>query len=217
MTCRIESSLSPSTSKWTSNFVKKTINTVPLSPPRIEPNTVVVMRGLPGSGKTAMVNAIHDDLYDRFGHEEFLFFTISGDNQPLVYDPYDYDSNGLRKTYLYDASHVVLTQQWCIERFDRIMSMHFLRTYNGPHPPLIIVIDNPNLTVSEVEYYWGQSQGRNMKFQIVEPETEWKMDPDICVRMTRTGAPRSEIEKMKNRYSPYTEADIAHYHEIKKK
>lgn len=90
------------------------------------------------------------------------------------------------KAYNFDAKYLGPAHEWT--RLQCLYHMfHF--TYR-------IIIDNTNLTVSECSPYFLLAKKFGYTFSIIEPDTSWKDDSEICHTKYTHGVPFETIERM---------------------
>ena len=136
-------------------------------------NELILMRGLPGSGKSTTARKLAGD----FGQ---VFST----------DDYFVDAAG---NYNWDGNKLGIAHDWNQRR--SLAAMH------AGIPK--VVIDNTHTTLREMRSYLPHiNLARRLGYtvRIAEPETSWKFDIDELVELNTHNVPKAAIQKMLNRY-----------------
>lgn len=137
---------------------------------------VIIMRGLPGSGKSTKAEGLLID------------FTGFSDKTYGLYSTDDYFTHfGI---YKFDVKQIADAHHWNYIRFKRAIK----NKYN------LIIIDNTNTQFWECEKYVEKALENKYMVQFVEPDTEWKFDVDTLVERNTHSVPKANIEKMLKRW-----------------
>ena len=138
-------------------------------------HVMIVMRGLPGSGKSTLAEYIirkqTRDLKTAIKLSADDFFKRSG-------------------SYNFNPSLLPAAHGWTQERAEAACR----------EKKSLIVIDNTNIKAWEMEPYVAMAAKHEYWFLIVEPDTEWKLDPTKCARFNTHGVPVETIERMRSDY-----------------
>lgn len=139
---------------------------------------LIIMRGLPGSGKSTLVK----NLY----HDADIFST---DNYWLRPDgTYDFNVKLLGKAH-----------EWNFNCFSKWVHTGFSFS-NVIGCSNIAVIDNTNITFKEFEKYVVLAQENNIEIDIVEPATAWAFNAEECFKRNKHGVPLETIQRMLSRW-----------------
>ncbi|XP_064097924.1 LOW QUALITY PROTEIN: uncharacterized protein LOC135209176 [Macrobrachium nipponense] len=138
---------------------------------------VVLMRGLPGSGKSSLAREIKG---------------CSG--VVLSTDDYFIDKKG---RYVYEPSKISEAHSWNKNRARKM-----LREMKSP-----IVIDNTNLQGWEMKPYVQLALQHGYEIDILEPDTPWKFVVKELARKNNHGVPKEKIREMLERYEKNVEIE----------
>jgi NEDD4-binding protein 2 len=131
---------------------------------------VVILRGLPGSGKST----IADNL--SINNNGVVFST---DNFFIVDGEYKFDGK-----YIGDA------HTW--------NKLNVLKALRSSYP--YVIVDNTNTQYWEMEPYIKMAFDFDYEIAIVEPDHEGVFDVDLCFSRNKHGVPKEVIQKMKDRW-----------------
>ncbi|XP_068216199.1 NEDD4-binding protein 2-like [Palaemon carinicauda] len=131
---------------------------------------VVLMRGLPGSGKSSLAREIK-------GYSGVVLST----------DDYFVDKKG---RYIYEPSKISEAHSWNKNRARKM-----LREMKSP-----IIIDNTNLQAWEMKPYVQLALHNGYEIDILEPETPWKYAVKELAKKNSHGVPKEKIKEMLERY-----------------
>lgn len=134
-------------------------------------SVLILMRGLPGSGKSTMAR-------------ELLSTGPSG----LILSTDDYFAH--RDGYRYDAGLLGAAHEWNQNR-----AKDAIRDGRSP-----IIIDNTNGQAWEMKPYVQMALERGYKVDFCEPETSWKFDPYELEKRNKHSVPQEKIAQMKDRF-----------------
>jgi predicted kinase len=135
---------------------------------------LILMRGLPGSGKSTKAKELAGEDGQIFSTDDF--FCMNTDNE-----------------YRFDGSKLGQAHSWNQRRS--------LEAMRAGIP--IVVIDNTNTTIREMRSYTEHiSLAAQLGYtvSIAEPETSWKFDIEQLVAKNSHGVPEAAIQRMLNRY-----------------
>ncbi|XP_069357904.1 NEDD4-binding protein 2-like isoform X2 [Maniola hyperantus] len=113
--------------------------------------TLIIMRGLPGSGKTYLAKKIIDAIYYTT-HKHYQIHILSTDDYFM--------RNGV---YMYDKRRIFEAHEWNKGRAIKAMK-------EGLSP---IIIDNTNVEIWEMEFYVVKGVNNGYIIEVVEPNTPW--------------------------------------------
>ncbi|XP_061682567.1 NEDD4-binding protein 2-like 2 [Syngnathoides biaculeatus] len=136
------------------------------------PLVLILMRGLPGSGKTTMAR-------------ELLMSGPSG----LILSTDDYFAQNCG--YRYDPGLLGEAHKWNHRRASDAM-----RDCRSP-----VIIDNTNLQAWEMKPYVQMALYRGYRVDFCEPNTSWKYDPCELEKRNKHGVPQEKIAQMLDRFS----------------
>ncbi|XP_061638211.1 NEDD4-binding protein 2-like 2 [Phyllopteryx taeniolatus] len=140
---------------------------------------LILMRGLPGSGKTTMAR-------------ELLLSGPSG----LILSTDDYFAhNG---GYRYEPGLLGEAHEWNHRRASDAM-------HDGHSP---VIIDNTNLQAWEMKPYVQMALQRGYRVDFCEPNTSWKYDPWELEKRNKHGVPQEKIAQMLDRFSYPISVDV---------
>ena len=131
---------------------------------------MVLMRGLPGSGKTTLAKELK-------GPSGIVLST----------DDYFCDKHG---KYIYEPSKIGDAHQWNKHR-----AIQRLKQSRTP-----IIIDNTNLQAWEMKPYVQLALQYGYDIDILDVDTSWKLSSKELARRNTHGVPAKKIEEMKGRY-----------------
>ncbi|CAD5117232.1 DgyrCDS6028 [Dimorphilus gyrociliatus] len=129
-----------------------------------------ILRGLPGSGKSTISNQLVDL------HEKTII--CSADDFFLNLDGvYEYNETKKKEAHC-----------WCQEKAKEACSL-------GNH----VIIDNTNVRKWELKFYIDLAKEFGYVTIVIEPETDWKWDPEILSRKNKHKVTKEVLErKLKN-------------------
>ncbi|KAJ3590253.1 hypothetical protein NHX12_008207 [Muraenolepis orangiensis] len=129
--------------------------------------SLILMRGLPGSGKSTFAR----DL-------------VGTGPSGLILSSDDYFS--LQDGYVYEPSMLAVAHNWNLNRADQAML--------EARSPLII--DNTNLQAWEMKPYVTMALQRGYRVYFQEPNTPWKFDPGELEKRNKHGVGQQKISQM---------------------
>lgn len=133
----------------------------------------IIMRGLPGSGKSFLSEKLVKDG-QIFSTDDYFYLNPEG--------TYQWDRKTLGKAHKWNQRRVIAAVE-----------------ANLP----VIIVDNTNITLKELRDYAPMARAAKEKGYFVhlrEPETHWRGDVEECFNRNSHGLPLEAIERMKNRY-----------------
>lgn len=131
---------------------------------------MVLMRGLPGSGKTSLAKIIK-------GRSGVILST----------DDFFCNEEGL---YRYDPHRLPEAHGWNKHRA-------LVKVQEGRTP---VIIDNTNVQAWEMKPYIIMALHHGYEVDILEPETSWKFNPKELAKRNIHGVPKYKISEMKEHY-----------------
>ncbi|XP_025028724.1 NEDD4-binding protein 2 isoform X1 [Python bivittatus] len=135
-------------------------------------HVLVLLRGLPGSGKSYLARALLED--------NPCGITLSTDD-------YFYQKNG---QYQFDADCLAEAHEWNWKRAKEAFQKRITP----------IIIDNTNTQAWEMKPYIALSQQHKYKVIFREPDTWWKFKPKELERRNIHGVSKEKIKRMLERY-----------------
>jgi len=146
----------------------------------IKKNAVmVVMRGLPGSGKSFLV----DKICSRFGTQ----------SQPVAVhsaDHYFIDSQG---GYQFDRSRIKDAHEECFEKTTQSITKRCK----------LVVVDNTNVEYWEMKKYFKLASCHGYRVIIAEPKTSWKLNHRMLAKKNKHGVSSEVLEKRVKLYQKF--------------
>ncbi|EFA12880.1 NEDD4-binding protein 2 isoform X2 [Tribolium castaneum] len=137
---------------------------------------LVILRGLPGSGKSQLAVGITD-------------VTLGpGNNSPHILSTDDYFIQNGR--YVFDPNRLQEAHEWNHRRAFQAMS-------RGLSP---VIIDNTNTQMWEMKPYAMMATDYGYLIEILEPDTWWCFNDKELARRNSHGVPRNKIKDMLDRY-----------------
>lgn len=142
---------------------------------KIENKQFILLRGLPGSGKSTKARELAGDLGQVFASDDFFCMNTE-------------------KEYRFDLSKLGIAHAWNKRR-----SLFAIKT-GVP----IVVVDNTNTTLKELRGYLPHielAQELGYDVRIEESETFWRFDVEELFKRNTHNVPKETIQKMLNRYA----------------
>lgn len=137
----------------------------------------VIMRGLPGSGKSFLAHEII---------EETVKATENRDDHILSADKYFM----VRGRYLFKQENLSAAHDFCQRLFTQ-------RASQGMSP---LIVDNTNMMYWEMYYYLQVAVQYGYHIEIMEPNTPWKSSEKKLALKNIHSVPFESINRMKNKY-----------------
>ena len=141
-------------------------------------HVMFIMRGLPGSGKSTLVETIKS-VYAKDAMGDFV--VCSADDFFMV--------NG---SYQFDISRISDAHEDCQNRMKEAVISR-VRT---------IVIDNTNVMYWEMKTYIQTANREGYIVILVEPKTPWRLNAEILAKRNSHGVPRETLQKKVRSYLP---------------
>lgn len=136
---------------------------------------IIVLRGLPGSGKTTLANHI---------------LSANENDSDIIVLSTDDRITTPRGQYMWSGKYLHLSHSLNKEMCREAMN----RQYGT------IIIDNTNTTAREIKPYFDLAKEFGYQFSLLEPATKWKNNPVECAKKNKHGVSQKIIEKMLARY-----------------
>ncbi len=146
---------------------------------------LVIMRGIPGSGKSTAAKKIASELSPP-GH---VFSTDQFFHQDMDYD----------KPYVFDA-----------RKLGDFHGRNYSRALKAMEAGENVVIDNTNTVARDADNYIREAHRLGYKVMVRESETPWKFDPEILAQKNQHGVPLDKIKMMIQRWVPH-DAFVQHF------
>ncbi|KAI5707200.1 hypothetical protein M8J75_015568 [Diaphorina citri] len=137
---------------------------------------MVLMRGLPGCGKSTKVKELIAATEKLNGARPVAFSADHYFETPSGYQ-YNVKKLGEAHNWAYKATEAALL------------------AFQSP-----VFIDNTNTEEFEILNYYNLAYHNWYKFYVLEPETEWAFDVDQLARKTLHNVPREKLARMLNKY-----------------
>lgn len=137
---------------------------------------LIIMRALPGTGKSTRANAIKD-WFENNGYQVVICGT----------DEYFTDEHG---NYNWSANLIKEAHNWNVERAREYMS-------NGVN---VVIIDNTNVQFWEAEKYIKIGLEHRYIVRVEEVKTPWAGNIDELVQRNVHRVPRESIERMRDKW-----------------
>lgn len=126
-----------------------------------------IPRGIPGSGKSTL---------SRHLAAKYSAKICSADDFHIWW------GNG---TYDWQGKNTAAAHSMCRTKF--VASCNF---------PTNVIVDNTNVKLKDIEFYLECAFDKNFEIYILEPDTDWKYNIDICSKINTHNVPKETIEKM---------------------
>lgn len=142
---------------------------------------MILVRGAPGSGKSTI-----SQQYKAKHHDSC--YVCSTDEYWMRPDGvYDFNWELLGKSHVWN--------QW------RVLDI----AKDNQHTcwDTIIVVDNTNITFSEMRPYINIAMDYGYEIEFVEPDTPWKYDVEECFKRNSHGVPYATILKMNQKWEDH--------------
>lgn len=136
-------------------------------------NKMIIVRGLPGSGKSYFVDTL-------VGYLDDSFVVISSDDN--ITDRYGY--------YLFNREYLGLSHKLSQLKCEEACKQS-IRT---------IIIDNTNTTFKEMKPYIELAKKYNYEIELKVTETSWAFDVEECYKRNYHSVSKDVIQTMKNRF-----------------
>lgn len=135
------------------------------------PKQLIILRGLPGSGKSYLASQISQQYPDTEICSTDSYFYVDGQ-------------------YKFDPTKLGRYHQLNYERACQLMEDEVAT----------VIIDNTNTTFKEFSKYIQVGKSRGYKITILEPQTEWKFNVQECAKRNSHGVPEAAIQRMMDRW-----------------
>ncbi|CAB3254627.1 unnamed protein product [Arctia plantaginis] len=147
---------------------------------------MIIMRGLPGSGKSHLARLIVETLIGP-SLSSYNSHVFSSDHYFMV-----------RGKYQYDKSHISNAHSWNLNRVKE-------SAIQGLSP---IIIDNTNIDIWEMRPYVEEALKNGYIIEVVEPMTPWAKIPRQLFNMNIHRVPLQKIERMFKNYAENITSEI---------
>jgi predicted ABC-type ATPase len=137
---------------------------------------VIVMRGLPGSGKSTTVKTIKFFQEKELGQDVFV---VSADNYFMTEDGYRFDASKLGE------AHAA-----CMREFIRVLEAHHDNDFT-------LIVDNTNISAVEIAPYMLVASAFGVKAEVWTIEVQ-TVDLATCVQRNVHGVSEDTIFRMDN-------------------
>ena len=144
---------------------------------------MVILRGLPSSGKSTIAEEI------KAKHKDSCFICATDDYWVRPDGTYDFNMELLGKSHMWNQNRVLaIARKEFKNKFDTI-----------------IVVDNTNITFSELRPYATRAKMYRIPVVIMESDMSWAMDVEQCyIRSQETHkVPYATILRMYNAWEPH--------------
>ena len=146
---------------------------------RTHDKVLILMRGIPGSGKSSLATKISRDFHGVVQSADSFFINRFG--------MYDFRPELLTEAH---ANCQKETRKWA-ERGVKV-----------------IIVDNTNLESWEMEPYAKIAKENGYHLMLVEPTTPWRYDAKKCSQLNSHGIPWEKIEACRARFEKFVTADL---------
>ena len=140
---------------------------------------MIIMRGLPGSGKSFLARQIYDYLHHKHCYDD--------GKRPIILSTDDYFMVG--DIYKWDASLIGAAHKWNQRRVSIVCNLG----YN-------VIVDNTNLTVQEMHPYLQIANDFEYWVELAVPQTGWAFSTATCTEKTTHNVPYATIVNMHGRF-----------------
>lgn len=142
---------------------------------------LILIRGIPGSGKSTLAEKLAKEIEDCVIVEADDFFTLDGE-------------------YKFNFGLIKAAHQYCFGKA-------FYNLYRGKN----VIVSNTFTQKWEIAPYVETAFMSNFEWEIVEPKTKWKSNPNECAEKNVHGLQEAIIQKMKDRWE--STKDLMEYFE----
>lgn len=143
-------------------------------------NTVYIMSGIPGSGKSTRGRKIKQRMQDTLESVKVVsnddYFMIDGEYK---FSNHEYTRDGGARDKCFSAFKDAVTSGYSC-----------------------IIVDNTNTTWDRCEPYIKLALTNGYNIIFAESETDWKWDIEICTERNLHQVSKEVIQQMRNRYLP---------------
>lgn len=141
---------------------------------------MIIMRGLPGSGKSYMARSIVHQAFGPCDTSQFIFST--DDFFMVPGGGYNFNHMNLQEAHHWNQKRV------------------WHAAMSGLSP---IIVDNTNTQTWEMLPYGKLAVENGYFMEVLEPRNKWSQKPGELARRNIHGVPKFAIERMLDRYEPY--------------
>lgn len=136
--------------------------------------TVIIMCGIPGSGKSYTVGKIKEHY-----ESKNIEVVVCSSDHFMMNDKGEYD---------FHPSKLVYTHRQCQEKFYKSLEKD----------NIVIIVDNTNVRIKDLRYYEKAALDKSFKTIIVESDSDWKDNPEYCAKINTHNVPYDKIKEMHN-------------------
>lgn len=148
---------------------------------------LIIMRGLPGSGKSYTAQSLAQDAILTDGHNVLVAST----------DEWFIGEDGV---YRFDAKDIARAHRWNQARVEARMKSC------GSHS--VIIVDNTNTQLWEMRPYVEMARRHDYIVTIERSEAPWRDDVNACHEKCTHGVPLEAMERMASRWEEGTIDEI---------
>lgn len=136
--------------------------------------TVIIMCGIPGSGKSYTVGKIKEHY-----ESKNIEVVVCSSDHFMMNDKGEYD---------FHPSKLAYTHKQCQEKF-----CNSLLKDN-----IVVIVDNTNVKIKDLKYYENMTEKQSATVLFVESNSLWKDNVDECFKRNTHNVPYDKIKEMYN-------------------